>query len=189
MFIEVLKVDAYVRTKRGSSVLFNATCNNDIFQYLHDRGFSFDVHEPNLEGNTPLFFAAAEGSLGDVKNLVEGFGVRANVVNAQGESPLHWAICNEDVEVAKYLMEEVHLSVNHVDVDGRSPAHTACTDKIDNEAFLKYLVDECRADLSMEDRVGSTPFHSVCQNGSLDLVFAMMRNGSVIETLCALRPK
>ncbi|KAG8623177.1 hypothetical protein KVT40_008153 [Elsinoe batatas] len=57
-----------------------------------------------INGSRPIHSAAASGSVGCIKALLEA-GVDIDVRNGTGRTPLHWAIERRNVDAVKFLLE------------------------------------------------------------------------------------
>ncbi|XP_067934470.1 inactive serine/threonine-protein kinase TEX14-like [Watersipora subatra] len=85
---------------------FNAakTGNKKILKKLLESGRITEVDVKNELGQTPLFFACAEGNEDCVKFLLEK-GANANETTAKGRTPLHAACFNGSIKSVSALIE------------------------------------------------------------------------------------
>ncbi|KAF2218169.1 ankyrin repeat-containing domain protein, partial [Elsinoe ampelina] len=56
-----------------------------------------------INGSQPIHSAAARGSVGCIKALLEA-GVDINVANMTGRTPLHWAVDRRAVDAVRFLL-------------------------------------------------------------------------------------
>ena len=93
--------------------------------------------------------AAREGSLADVRHLVETQGVDVNAQDKLGWTPLHHAAAqNPSVDIIKYLISQRAI-VNSQDYCGKTPLYRAA-EYNSNVDVLKYLIAE-GADINVND--------------------------------------
>jgi ankyrin repeat protein len=109
-------------------------------------------------GSTPLMFAAAYGTAGDVKRLLEG-GADPNVRNDAGATALMWAV--GDPSKTRLLLE-AGADVHARSADGRTPLLVA-TDQFRSAAIVSLLLD-----------YGADPFDGSSNTNPL---FAAARHG------------
>ena len=142
--------------KDGKDVLLWACNNNcvEVVQYLNDPSFYED-------GSTPLHWAVHQGSLRNVKFVVETCKADPNCVDSNGKSPLDLAIekgnygyhipTNKYFEVAEYLLLEYNCNID----DDRANKSlllfilwVSFTEGKTN--LLKYLNETCKVDFNFK---------------------------------------
>ncbi|CAM9771200.1 unnamed protein product [Choristocarpus tenellus] len=116
-------------------------------------------------GAMALCAAAYDGNLKEVKALVEGRGIKADVTDPyQGSTALHWACFGGQLEVAKWLVKKAGSSVNYKNKENRTALLFAC-----ERCHLKvaqFLVKEGHAEVNEADKeCGHTPLHRACVAG------------------------
>ena len=117
---------------------------------------------PNVDGATPLYFAAWHGNLAMVTRLLAA-GARPEVANSSGWTPLHLAArysrTDSSIPVLRALLEAAR-TVNPVNSDGSTPLHLAASHagKTASVAASTLLMQH-GASLSLADRHGNTPLH------------------------------
>jgi uncharacterized protein len=77
----------------------------------------------NHGGFTPMLYAAREGCVDCIKNLLKGRG-DINLTDPDGTTPLNMALLNMRFDTAAYLISQ-HADVNRWDFWGRTPLYNA----------------------------------------------------------------
>jgi ankyrin repeat protein len=88
-----------------------------------------DVNQADEHGNSPLFVAAAEGSLAVVQCLVKELGADVNQAVNNGCSPLCIAAENGFLSLVRCLVKELGADVNQARSDGGTPLIIAAQKK------------------------------------------------------------
>lgn len=176
--IDELKIDPKVLSKSKENVLhLLASKPNqlDIINYFLSKGL--DVNAVNIDGNTPLIFAASGNDLEVVKQLAVGTK-NINLQNIKKESALTQAVKSGTPEILNYLLSKgADLSV--LDKDGynlgyflvqsyRSQAgNNSPKDSFDSKiATLK----EAGFDLAAPQKDGSSLYHFAVAKNDLNLL-------------------
>lgn len=145
-----LGVSVHARDDLGRSALLLAVRDAgslELVEYLHAQGARID--EPDVNGRTPLSWAAARGRLALVRYLVEQ-GAVPDARDAHGRSPLFYAAIGDHPEVVSFLAARGAA----LDADDRfeeTPLIAACA-KHANAAARRLL--ELGADPTRVDRRG-----------------------------------
>jgi ankyrin repeat protein len=157
-------------------------------------GFLACANLRNSEGKTPLYRAAEQGDLQEVRKLVEQ-GADINSSNlylddgsaltrwipsdrfAAGFRPLHVAVEKGHIEVAKYLL------VNDADVNartqqGQTPLFMGAASA---EAELVELLVENGAEIDPVDQQGVTPLSTAARNGHVPAVRLLLSKGALVD--------
>jgi ankyrin repeat protein len=74
------------------------------------------VNMQDSYGNTLLSYAARNGLLGSVKDLVEQFGAQVNLADSKKSTPLQWALVNGHDAVISYLTQHGGLVNAKIDI-------------------------------------------------------------------------
>ena len=120
----------------------------------------------------PIFRAAAEGDLAEVRRLVEEDPALVNVTNGPGSwTPLLCASSQGHVAVVAYLLDQGAV-IDHQEGTGRTALHLACRR---GHLEVVRLLSDRGADLTLADESGGTPFLTACLEGHLDVVLYLMR--------------
>ena len=116
---EILYVDHWSRSIYATHA--DIDLQLDVIEELIGRGVELET--PNINGETPLFFAVYRDSVLTVQALLSA-GANPNSKNKAGETPLHFAAgrgCFAIVEILLDLGVPTHVE----DKDGQTPASTA----------------------------------------------------------------
>jgi hypothetical protein len=111
------------------------------------------VHARGWMGETPLHAAAAAGSAGAVRVLLDA-GANARARRDNGDTPLHRAGTGEIAELLFHAVQDV--TPDQHNEHGQTPLHCAQ----DHEVTAVLL--HHGASLGARDRQGSTPLHHAC---------------------------
>jgi ankyrin repeat protein len=167
---------AMVRTgAAGQSRLYASIRNNDrvsLKQLIHD----FGVATKDADGNTPLMFAAAVGSVESMRLLLDA-GADPNAVNKAGASPLMW--CAGDAAKVKLLLT-CGASVHAVAEAGRTPLHM--TAYYDGSAEVARLLIAKGADVNARDKGGFSVLEVASQNNNLGVARLLLENNAAVNT-------
>jgi len=111
-----------------------------------------DINAIDNDGYTALHFAAAEGKLDAVEDLIKkGANIEAKTNN--NYTPLHFAAVQGNLDVVKHLVEK-GADVNTVDGGGDTALHFAA--KEGHSDVIKHLIEK-GARLDIKDVDGNTP--------------------------------
>jgi ankyrin repeat protein len=122
------------------------------------------VNSPDQAGNTPLHHAAAFGSLGTMKLLLDK-GADVNAKNKRASTPLHWAIPNEPK--VKMLLDR-GADINKRQADGRTPLYNVASAGNAN-SILKLLLER-GADPNLATANGQTPLMAAAGRGDVEAI-------------------
>ena len=113
-----------------------------------------DVHTKDKWGNTPLYWAAAWGSL-EVVELLISSGAEVNAKGYNDWTPLHLVAVRHSLAVAELLISsgaEVNAKTN----GGSTPLHAAARM---NSLEVAELLISSGADVNAKNNDGQTPLH------------------------------
>lgn len=138
----------------------------DMLKFLIDHGA--DVNAQDIEGDTPLHWAAAAppDGHGAVVKLLLHRGAQVSLKDMEGRTPLHWAAGN-GCRGAVQLLLEYGAAVNEQANDGGTPLHTAAV--LDRPEVVIFLLAH-GADVDLCDKEGRTPLALAAQYGRLEIV-------------------
>ncbi len=127
------------------------------------------VHAKDQQGDTPLQYAAAGGSLPIIELLLSK-GAEIEVKNSAGQTPLLYAVYYGHKEAAEFLLAK-GAQFTHQDIFGRNPLHYAARNghKDAVEVLLKH-----GADINGYDQFGHTPLSYAFYYGRKDVLDLMM---------------
>ena len=117
----------------------------------------------------PLYKAALDGNLREVRRLVEEEGEDPKRgVGGDRETPLHYSARGGHLQVVRYLIEERHCDPKCVDKDGWTPLHHSADGG--HLQVVRYLIEEQHCDPKCVDKGGRTPLHRSAADGHLQVV-------------------
>ena len=129
----------------GRSILHVASERNcALVKALLYKKVGGDVNGKDIEGNTPLMFAARSANIEIIRALVDK-GASVSQVNNKDENPLHFFVKNnacsteQCAEIFGYFAE-FGLTVYSYDKNGDTPAHFAV--EYSNDVALEYMVNK-----------------------------------------------
>ncbi len=161
------------------------------------------VNSLDLQGNTPLQYAAQRGDLAVVNELIE-YGADLNLSNSQGETPLDIAFTRTDsdihVEIARVLIQNyaqipndqefyyAYQTLSNDDVNirfegGTTPLHFAAA--YHHPALLRAFIAE-HGYLEARDEEENTPLHIAVVNGFFDITKLLVAAGADLDSRDAM---
>lgn len=96
-----------------------------------------EVDASTSYGDTPLFYAIADGKLAAVVELCER-GASLDMLNADGDAPIHVAISSGDMGIVAYILERKPGTAQMRDGLGRLPIQLAL--ELGNEDMIKAVL-------------------------------------------------
>ncbi|MBU1013925.1 MAG: ankyrin repeat domain-containing protein [Bacteroidetes bacterium] len=192
--------------------IFDAIKNNDLKKIMgltvkDDSVLNFKDNA----GNTPLHYAAIDGSIAIIELLLSN-GANIDAVNKQLNTPLYEAINNKHDEVSKLLINR-GADIHRQNVIGNSPLHIAVQKNrksiaelliergadieckqiaqmtplnlvtlMTNDYEMVRLLIEKGADVNAKNRNGNTSLVNAAENGSLDVIDLLLDNNADFDT-------
>ena len=172
------------RNKIGETALLLACKKNEnlkeasnklaIVKEIISRGANVNIKE-NLNGMTPLLFAAQNGFIEVAKLLIENLA-NINEKSNNGATPLLLAIEFCHIDLAKFLIDagaDIHAQTN----DGTNLLHAAAKHAPE---FISPLL---RLGISLEavDQQGASPLMCAVSQGKIDSVKLLLENGANVN--------
>jgi ankyrin repeat protein len=189
VFLELLNrgADIQARDSEGSTVFHCVAMNSgidlmeqDITAILLDKGLS--IHATNVNGMTPLHFAAAYNDNPDAVALLleRGAGKDINTRAIGGITPLYCAaMSNEAPDIISVLIAngaDIHATAD----GGIQPIHIAAATNTEPGVISILLANG--ADVNAKDMTGMTPLHYAADNNeSIQVVIALIQTGANLE--------
>ena len=124
--------------------------------------------------NEKLLEAVSNGSLNDVKRLIES-GANVNVRDKYGATPLFLSIYGEHIDIINTLLNSQFTDVNLKNGYGETPLYAAV--ETDNEDVVKAIVEganEKGLDLNLADTRGKTPLHIAARENNPFIIEYLM---------------
>ena len=123
--------------------------------------------------NVALIFAAKEGQAEIVEVLLRYKGVDVNVIDTGGRSPLSFAAENGDIHIVRQLLDRDDLQVQHVNVALIFAARKRQAEIV--EVFLRYK----GVDVNVIDTGGRSPLSFAVENGDIHIVRQLLDRGDL----------
>jgi len=157
-------------------LLYAADCGNAAFV-------------PLLAGITPaadtpvmhLLFhrIAMKGSVAFARAAAEA-GYKIDESDENGATPLLVAATGGHSELVDFLLQE-GVDAHHVDNKGRNVLHCAAMGDLHKDTISKLVAAAGKDALSAVDKRGYTPLHLAAMNGSIDSLYAMLKEGAACD--------
>ena len=107
------------------------------------------------ENGTPLCYAASNGKVEVVKELLSMPGIGVNIAQKTGATPLFFAAFHRHVEVVKLLLAVSGINVNPKALEGMTPLHMAVQQGY--EEIVKHLLAAPNINIEARTDMGETP--------------------------------
>uniref|UniRef100_T1IVP2 Uncharacterized protein n=1 Tax=Strigamia maritima TaxID=126957 RepID=T1IVP2_STRMM len=153
------KLEAIVLNGYGDRLLGESSVNSRVKEFL-DQVPEFMIKVANLHT------AAVEGSLRDVRNLLDRRTL-AIARDPYGANVLHRSVVHNHHNIVKYLVHNYPETINTTDFDGRTPLHYSVA--VEDERIYKTLIG-AGADESIKDNKGNTAIYYKEHPEELDLL-------------------
>ncbi len=139
----------------------------------------FDLEAQDLEGRTPLSYAAQLGYLEVVKYLIAK-GANVQSQDKTGKSPLLWAAENGQLETVKVLVQYCDVRVEVCNNKLTALHYAACYGHLQ---LVKYLVGLNKLDLESQSKNGRTPLVWAYDCDHLEVVEFLLEKGAKIDVI------
>ncbi|MDR1590504.1 MAG: ankyrin repeat domain-containing protein [Puniceicoccales bacterium] len=151
--IDVNTVDVNLRGQYDATPLLRAADEGDLeaVRILINRGAAMDVQD--IDGGTPLHWAAVNGHLKVARFLIEEKGAAIDVQDSMGMRPLHWAALWGRLAVVRFLIAN-GAAVNALNNISWTPLHYAA--RIGHLEVARFLIENDAAVNALDDK-GQTP--------------------------------
>ena len=137
----------------------------------------WDVEATDLNGNTPLAWAARRGQEGVVRVLLEGNGANPNTPNKYDRTPLLRAAENGNEGVVRILLERNDVNPRTPDAYRRTPLSWAAWNG--HEGVVRILLERSDVDPRIPDKSGRTPLSRAAQNGHEEVVKILLERNDI----------
>jgi palmitoyltransferase len=127
----------------------------------------------DIDGNTPLLFAAYRGNLKIIQNLINN-GSLVDCVSKNGLNLIHMASQGNNPNIIIFFKEKYKFDINKKDNNGNTPLHWACYSNADNSInFLLSFVN----DVNVKNNIGQTPLHICVLTENIRNIRKIMKKG------------
>jgi ankyrin repeat protein len=149
-----------------SVLIHTAVMGHSLPEVIQALSLGEKVDVLDREGRSPLFYAAKDGDLAIVGELIRR-GARVNAQDTNLETPLHFAVREFRVDVAKYLIEN-GANVNARDIHGNTPLSHAVFESRGRGDMIALLLS-AGADKSLKNDHGVSPQELAKSIGNYDV--------------------
>ncbi|KAL8402640.1 hypothetical protein RB596_009125 [Gaeumannomyces avenae] len=160
--------------------------NQNVFPYLAQHGNDILLKVflstafgdlADVDGKTPLWWAAQNGREAIVKLLLETGKVDVESKDNDGQTPLLWATRYGREAVVKLLLDTGRVDVDSKDNHGQTPLWWAAQNG--REAIVKLLLETGKVGVESKDNDGQTPLWWAARNGHEAVVKQLLDTGKV----------
>ena len=159
--------------------IIKACCENDdrlLEQHLNQpRSPNFQIFQ-HASQITPLYAAAAKGSLKCVLLLLEAGAEKEKGEVNIGETPLFAAAWNGHLDVVQCLIESSANMDHGRTENGATPLFAAAQNG--HLEVVRFLVESCANKDQGRTDIGATPLSTAAQNGHLEVVRFLVESGA-----------
>ncbi|XP_014286618.1 ankyrin repeat domain-containing protein 49 [Halyomorpha halys] len=142
----------------------DSSCRFQVSGWENDNDGIEEEQNPHESPDKELLWAAENGHLDVVENLLEKDITLLHVTDKDGYTPLHRACYNNHPEIVKYLLQE-GAKHDASTVDNWQPLHSAC--KWNNIECAALLLSH-GADINASSKGGVTPLHLAANHSKSD---------------------
>jgi ankyrin repeat protein len=162
-------------TDRSLELYYKAIRNDDL------AALKALIQKSGVEGrdkdqNTPLLYAAADGSVASVRMLLKA-GANPNDANAAGATPLMW--CGDDAAKVKVLLD-ARADVRAQSKGGHTPLEIVSYYDGPVDA-MKLMIDK-GADVNSRDKGLATPLETAAESNNLAGCRLLLAHGAKADT-------
>ena len=137
----------------------------------------WDMEATDLNGSTPLAWAARRGQEGVVRILLERGGANPNTPNKYGRTPFLRAAENGHEGVVRILLERNDVNPDTADVYRRTPLLWAAWNG--HEGVVRMLLERNDINPNTPDKSSRTPLSWAAENGYEGAVRILLERGDV----------
>ncbi|EJT73965.1 hypothetical protein, variant [Gaeumannomyces tritici R3-111a-1] len=135
------------------------------------------IDTPDVDGRTPLSYAAKEGHEAVVKLLLATSIVKIDSMDQNGQTPLSYAASGGHEAVVKLLLATGIVNVDSMSQGGWTPlSYAACAG---HEAVVKLLLSTGSVNVNSGTSYGRTPLLYAAKKGHEGVVKLLLATGSV----------
>ena len=142
----------------------------NIVQYLID-DCEMDINDTDEDGCSSLHFAAHDGYTDVINELFQHQELKKNYADKNGRLPIHYAAQNGHFKAVELLVINGQ-DYKAGDKKGSTPLHLAAY--CGHLSILNYLMKQEGVVADVLNIHGRTPFHCACQEGSMQVVEALI---------------
>jgi ankyrin repeat protein len=142
--------------------------------------YPVDIDAPDVNGRTPLLWAAWRGDLLSVTLLLR-YGADVNKTDTQSWTPLAKASKAGHLGVVQCLLQ-AKASLTLATSQGFQSIHNAADNKVDGAEIVKELLAR-GADPNALSNSHGTPLHNAANRGSVETIECLLAAGSSIDAL------
>ena len=135
---------------------------------------------PEMNGNTPIHYAAQKGFTHHINFILSKFNVDINAMNAKGQTPLHKAAISNKAETVKMLISLPQTDPNIKEGKGKTPLYCATENR--NAEIVKILLTSPSIDpnIGVETEHGpQTPLLKAVFSGNQDIARLLLSDERV----------
>ena len=160
------------------------SCSYSIYEKLFSiLKYKFRIHKINtflniqdLDGNTPLLYAAYRGNLKIIQNLINN-GSIIDCTSKNGLNLIHMAAQGNNPNIIIFFKEKYKFNINKKDNNGNTPLHWACYSNAENSIdFLLSFV----SDVNVKNNNGQTPLHICVLTENIRNIRKILKKGGDI---------
>lgn len=137
-----------------------------------------DIDKQDIRGNTPLWWAAAQGNLPAIRILLD-CGANYTIGGGLNQVPMHVARDAATVE----LLCEYNAPIDPLDTLERTPLHCFCYRQMGADvAMIKAAINH-GADINARASGRQTPLHYAVMFGNVELITPLLNGGADVNAV------
>lgn len=165
-------------TKKGRTTLsIVAELGNDAMLWTLIEDDSSKVNLADIDGRTPLSYAAGNGHTLTVDHLLENGGF-ADVADINKRTPLSWAAASGHISTSQLLLDN-NANPNSRDVDGKTPLIYACANG--HKELVAQLLNWDGTSPVLKDYNFSPPLLYAAIYGHNDIIETLLTRQEVVN--------